>query len=736
MFSHPNENLNAPSKRGKYLMARKKQRQAKTPIPAPLSPAPRQPRTWTKHLLAAVALCALTLLAYSNSFHGGFVMDSRTLILADSRVHEVTSDNIQAIFDHTYWWPTAEARLYRPVTTLSYLFNYSVLGNADHPEGYHWINFFLHFLNVLLVYALALRLLQKFWLTIFIAAVWAVHPILTESVTNIVGRADLLAAAAVLSGFLLYLKSVESSGWRRYASLVGLLVVTAIGMYSKESAVSILGVLIVYEFTFWKNRRNHVAHIQGIALGCAAIALPLGVMLYQRAKVLAASRLATFPFPDNPLMGAHFLRARLTALVVTAKYLWLLVWPARLSADYSYSQIPLATGTVHEWIAWIVVTAFVAAVIGQFTRNRSYFFFGAFAFIAFLPVANLLFLIGTIMAERFLYLPSVGFAAFTVMLVYAIGEKAKVRALAPVFLCLIIAGFAARTWTRNIDWQSDLSMGKASVISSPNSFKTHTSLAIQLSNADPSGSNVYEATTEIDRAVAILDPLPNSLSTASTYAEAGRIYQDKGDRLVRIGADGKPIVPPESVRAYDKALQLLLRGEAIDQAVVADYKNELRASGRNADVPLGMPKLYEQLSRAYMRLGKYPEAYEAAVHDSQLEPATVQNYIVMGQALAVQGRLPDATRAFVEGLLASGNQTLVLTLRELYKTGLDPQGCAITQTPDGPSLNSSCAPVHRDLCRASADLSTLYRQELRGDQADVIKSRAMEQFGCTAAEVK
>jgi len=689
-----------------------------------------------KHVFAAAALCVITLLAYSNSFHGGFVIDNRFLILDDSRIHEATSGNIELAFDHSYWWPTNETGLYRPFTTLSYLFNYAVLGNADHPEGYHWINVLLHLFNVLLVYALALRLLQKFWPAIFIAALWAVHPILTESVSNIIGRADLLAAMAVLSGLLMYLKSTASTGWRRGAWLFGLLAATAIGAYSKESAVAILGVVIAYELTFYRVRAPEPAKFRGALLGCAAIAIPISVMLYQRSKVLAASPLANIPFADNPLAGAHFFQARITAIVVMAKYLWLLVWPAKLSTDYSYAQIPLATGTVYEWLACIAVIGIVAAVASQFTKNRLFFFFGAFALLTLIPVANFLFLTGTILAERFLYLPSVGFAACAVMVIYAIGERMKISALAPVLLCLIIAGFAARTWARNVDWQSELSIARAAVSASPNSFKAHTNLATQFSNSDPSGSNMYEVTAEIDRGVAILDPLPNSLSAAATYAEAGRIYQDKGDRLVRTGADGKQIVPSESVLAYNKALRLLLHGVAIDQTQVADYRKVLRAAGRNADVPLGLPKLYEQLSGAYMRLGKYPEAYDAAVHDSQLEPSRAENYIVMGQTLAVQGRLQDATRAFVEGLLASGNQTLVMTLRGLYQTGLDPQGCAITQTPDGPTLNSSCAPVHRDLCRASAELSGLYRQQLSGDQADAIKSRAIEQFGCTAAEVQ
>jgi protein O-mannosyl-transferase len=82
---------------------------------------------------------------------------------------------------------------------------------------------------------------------VFIAAIWSVHPALTESVTNIVGRADLLGAMAVLSGFLLYLKSAEVIGWVREVWLAGLAIVTTIGVFSKESAVAILPLIFLYE---------------------------------------------------------------------------------------------------------------------------------------------------------------------------------------------------------------------------------------------------------------------------------------------------------------------------------------------------------------------------------------------------------------------------------------------------------------------------------------------------------
>ena len=95
------------------------------------------------------------------------------------------------------------------MTTLSYLFNYAILGDGDQAAGYHWVNLVLHMVNVLLVFAVGRRLLGRLGPAALLAALWAVHPASTESVTNIVGRSDLLAAMATLGGFLMYLKSAD-----------------------------------------------------------------------------------------------------------------------------------------------------------------------------------------------------------------------------------------------------------------------------------------------------------------------------------------------------------------------------------------------------------------------------------------------------------------------------------------------------------------------------------------------
>jgi hypothetical protein len=150
---------------------------------------------WLRYLQVAAVLCAIALLAYSDSFRSGFVFDNHSLILQDPRLLQASSKNVALIWQHTYWWPKGESGLYRPITTFSYLFNYAVLGGGNHPAGYHWLNFFLHALNVLLLFALSLRFVRKLWPSAFIAGRWAVHPVLTESVTEIIGRSDLLAGA-------------------------------------------------------------------------------------------------------------------------------------------------------------------------------------------------------------------------------------------------------------------------------------------------------------------------------------------------------------------------------------------------------------------------------------------------------------------------------------------------------------------------------------------------------------
>jgi hypothetical protein len=170
-----------------------------------------------------------------------------------------------------------------------------------------------------------------------LAALWGVHPLLTESVTNIVGRADLLAAFGVLAGLLCYVKSASATGRRKLFWVAAMVAAQMVGIFSKENAAVLPGIMLLYDLT-WRRR----AAWRGRALTYAALAPPLAAFFCLRVT-MPMHILARFG--DNPLMSAGFWTARLTAIKVIGKYLWLFVWPARLSADYSYNAVPRSAGT-------------------------------------------------------------------------------------------------------------------------------------------------------------------------------------------------------------------------------------------------------------------------------------------------------------------------------------------------------------------------------------------------------
>ncbi len=652
---------------------------------AALPEAQRKPLR--RYLIAGTALCLLTLLAFSNSFATGFALDNQVLLLGDPRIQQASASNIDLILGHTYWWPNGEAGLYRPLTTLSYLLNYAVLGNGNRSAGYHWVNFFLHTANVLLVFTLTLRLLARrayaFRTALFIAALWAVHPVLTESVTNIVGRADLLGALAVLSGFLMYLKSTETTGWRQILWLGGLALATAVGVFSKESAVVLPGVIILYEAALGVNAWEKAMW------GCLATLVPIAALLWQRAAILTASPPAEWPFVDNPIAGATFWIGRLTAIKVLARYLLLALWPVKLSSDYSYSEITLSRGGLEDWIAWIVMGAALALLAVLWTRNRLAFFFGCFGFLNLLPASNLLFPIGTIMAERLMYLPLLGIVACLII--------AIPRALPMVLVCSIVAAFSVRTWIRNLDWTNDLTMGVATVQTSPHSFKTHRLLAAALFQADPNHAHIDRAITEADKGLAILSTLPDNLDVPNAWNQAAALHLAKGDILPQGGGRGQ----------YEEAVRIALRSIAIDTASRAAYARSHQIEGV---VPSGAADGYRILASAYLRLSQAGDALPAAMQARMIDPGSVEVYGEIADAYLAEHRGEDAAIALAQGMFATGDHSLRADLLKLYQSGVDTKGCAVVAGPRGPALNPSCEMVHRDLCEGTARAN---RQDLR-----------------------
>lgn len=665
----------------------------------------------------------LCVAAYSNAFGGGFVLDSRQLILRDPRVHTWSAENLRLIWQHSYWWPYGESGLYRPLTTLSFLFDYAVLGHGDQPFGYHLFNLTVHVVNVLLVWRVMLRAGAERWTAAVSAALWAVLPLSTEAVTNLAGRADLLAATGALAALWLWRAPADASSAgeglvpRTVVRSVLTVLCLTLGTLAKESAVAMLGVLVVAELCWWRPRQS----VTRLATLAASSGVVLGAWLWQRGEVLAAGGAAEFPYTDNPIVGAGFREATLTAVQVPFRYLALVVWPQHLSADYSYPQIVPATGTTAEWIgAGLLLFALVAG-LWQLRARRDALFFAAFAAITFLPASNLLFATGTIMGERLVYLPAVGLCALLALGGAALAASTpRARTAVGIAATLLVVLWGGRTFARNRDWTSDVTLWRATVRTSPASAKAHRALAEALYDADPSHANLDEVIASADRAAALLEALPDEQNTYPTFRQAGAYYLDKANQVLA-GPHGAS--DPELRRLYSRSLNLL------DHAVLIARAGAVRVPNGSLEPEADAQRLR---AVAILGLGNPTLGLVAARRSRELSPFHPLGYQMSAQALLDMKRADEAVMTLLVGSIVSGAPGLGRDAMSLYASGADPEGCAVVGHGASAALNPQCATVVRHSCIAAAaayQIFTKAGQTARGEQ---VKNAALAQFACPA----
>ena len=713
-----------------------KKEKARTPQKArpesvpPLVKPIRQPVNWRQHGLVAMLLWMALLVVYSNCFGTGLIFDNEPIIQDDPRIHAVTPQNIDAIWSKGYWYGGQDPTLYRPLTTFSYLFNYAVLGDGTNPTGYHWINLLLHGINVLLVYALGLLLFQKRTPpAVALAALWGVHPILTESVTNIVGRADLLSTMGVLTALLCHVYSVGETGLRRLGWLAGVVAGAAVAVYSKESGVVLIALLVVYDALF---RRSQ---IRACILGYGATLISFAAFFYLRAGVMATQPAMTPQFINNPLVGAGFLQGRLTAFKVIGRYLLLLIWPQSLSCDYSYNAIPVFRGTLNNWSDWaaILSLAICLAAAGlalwRYRKNPVITFGIALFFIALSPGANIVFLLVTIMAERFLYLPSVGFVCCLVWALFAAAERLepqwpRVKTNVLWVIAAICVALAVRTHFRNQDWDSGLALWTATEKAQPNSFKGHLNLdSMYFRMGD---AYLDKAVSEGKQALGILRGLEPWKDDALTYGNIGAHQRIKGDKVAKAGG---PDAEQKAREWYESSLRILLHGKEVDRVRAADTAQLDRAKGVPSEF-LGVYQVYQELAQTYIRLGEYQKALDELDFGALLNP-TDDMFKLMSLVHLRMHQDDEAIVILMEGVILHPSQKgYASEIVKLYEDR-NPPTCAVTRSSAGASLNySTCPLVHDSLCAAVAGLADYFTRRHQPSEVARMRALGIQTMGC------
>ncbi len=407
-----------------------------------------------------VSLLLLVLLAsvpFFPGMSGGFVEDDFPIIRNNPSLR--ADGNLWSVFGQNYWHALGRDGLYRPLTVFSFGLDRMVWGaeaasGAPNPTGIHRTNLLLHVLATLLVQSvLRARFASAIaaWLG---AALFAVHPVHTEAVVHLVGRAELLMA-------VFFLAAVRLNAIHTPSSRAGGALCYMAALLSKESGIALVAVLIVGA---WLDRGGvrPVAFVREQVAALWPYALALAVYVLARGFVLGATLDPPRPFVlyipgqfvafSDPAPGEVIL----TMLHAAGEYLLLLVAPLRLSADYSGFPHHLQVTPAVALSAGVLV-ALAAIVVVALRRGASepaYWY--AWFLLTLLPVSNLFAISGVIMAERLLYVPSVAICALGGWALAALGSRQRLAAASAAGA--IIGTFAIVTFQRSPIWNDPVAL--------------------------------------------------------------------------------------------------------------------------------------------------------------------------------------------------------------------------------------------------------------------------------------
>jgi protein O-mannosyl-transferase len=410
----------------------------------------------TRRWISGACVAGAAIACYANALANGFALDDQ--FITNNPNDALRIGNALRLLATPYHFQ-AVSGLYRPVTLLSLALDRALF--ADAPAGFHAVNVILHAIASLLVLRLARRFLPAA-AAIGAALLFAVHPVHTEAVTYVNGRADVLCALFGVAALLA--RPLPSAIWFFLAIL------------SKEGAVAILPALAVMR---WLEADR--PPLGKLAASLAPHALALVIFFAARAAVLGSPiglDRSAIPALDNAAAAAPALDRVATGLAVFARWVGLLVFPIALSADYSTAQIPVVGfGDPLAWLGAALVAGMAVAAWAARRREPAIAFGLSLLLLSWMPVSNVLVPIGTLLAERLLYLPSIGFCIALSPLVVRPSRAA--RALGVGALALL----AVRTIARNADWKDDATIYAAALRVAPNAARSHALVAATSLNA-------------------------------------------------------------------------------------------------------------------------------------------------------------------------------------------------------------------------------------------------------------
>jgi Flp pilus assembly protein TadD len=593
-----------------------------------------------RHIALMAVVAALAILPYLNSLRNGFVLDDVPIVVENPLIRDV--GNVGHTFGSNYWdgaranASPIDPGLYRPLTIFSFAVDYSVW--KLNATGYHVVNVVLHTLTTLVVFFLAVELLASPLAAAGAAAVFAVHPLHTEAVTSIVGRAELLGALFfTLAFWLLRIRprpDVTPSGMVNSRNLLRIAVASLcylLGMLSKEVAVTLPAVLLLDDWLRRDELRGGGPSIRrNVVIRYAGLAASFAIYLALRFHAVS-ERGNIWPGFLGVSSGARFL----TASRVLAEYLGLFVFPHTLLADYWTSSVPIAHSPFEPRVLLSIVLwlALGVLVFTKLRRERAAVLALGWFFITVAPVSNIFFPIGVGEAERILYLPSIALCLLVGWIVARSERLVGQRWILPAALAPVLLALAARTVRRNADWHDNLSLALATLETSPSS---------PLMNDIAAGEFVKRGQPQ--RAVPLLqEALRQAPTMPRLRTHLGAAYHQQGQLDQAIEQYTQAIQSnPHDVEAHTNLGVAYLDKGRVDEGV-SELTTALQLNPTNADAHNNLGTVYLDRQQTDAAIAEF----KAALRTNAASPETHNN---LGVALLRKGELAEAAELFRQAL--------------------------------------------------------------------------------------
>jgi tetratricopeptide (TPR) repeat protein len=570
---------------------------------------------------------------YLATLGHGFVYDDGVEVVDNTRVHGWS--HVGEVFTSTAWTGALKGGghdpppLYRPLTSLTYVVNYSLTGLQ--PWSYHLLNVLLHALCSLLVYWLARVWRAPAEVALAAGLIFAAHPIHVEVVANVCGRKDLLVACGLLGAVGCHRLALLGT-WRWG---VGAWLALLAALFSKEIGVVGVGLILVQDLAFWRETRPRLRRALTLY---SAYAVATAGFLLARWQVVGGLGLSEVAYRDNPLAHEGSVVRLLTAVKVLGLGLGLQVLPVRLSPDYSPWAIELVRSATDPLflVSLLALAALVVLPLLLWRRSPWGLLLLSLYALPLVLTANLLFPIGAVFGERFLHLSN---AASCLLLGLGFGAlRARWKPyLAWGVLVIVLVFFGLGTVRYALVWKSDYTLFAHAAKVRPGSHRLQEKWGEVLNQA----GDTEAAIAAYQRSLAII---PDNYLARLKLA----LLLDRSDRRIEAEALFEELVrgaPNNTAVLYSLATQRRDR-QRLQEAEVL-WRRVLSIDPRHAGA-------LSDLGGLLTSRGQHPQARQVLERAVAADPKMASAWYNLALACSQQGDLVRQRQALTRFVATAG----------------------------------------------------------------------------------